>query len=228
MNISGEYLVCNRTDAGHWFERLVLNERDDAIWGWILPLERPADAPVRFSGKRVGEDRFSARLAPRRSSWRLNGLMDGQIVWDQSGQTILTGQRRNGAAGSALRFVGEHDPRLDIRASGIAGRGLHAHREIRAGEEITPIRGQMTRVQTPYSVRITDEQHCEPHGFIRYVNHACVANALIDSSNTARPVLRAKADIAPGDEISFDYIENEGQIVGGFECQCDAPEHRIS
>jgi hypothetical protein len=55
-----------------------------------------------------------------------------------------------------------------------------------------------------------------------YFNHSCNPNAGMDG----QIVLVAMRDIAPGEEICFDYAMTDGSDYDEFECHCGAPECR--
>ncbi|EAT58827.1 SET domain-containing protein-lysine N-methyltransferase [Chlorobium ferrooxidans] len=57
------------------------------------------------------------------------------------------------------------------------------------------------------------------HPFGRYVNHHCDPNCYIDKK---RELMIALRDINIGDEITFDYSQNETAIAAPFECSCGA------
>lgn len=55
-----------------------------------------------------------------------------------------------------------------------------------------------------------------------YFNHSCNPNVGLEG----QMVLRAMRDIAPGEEICFDYAMSDGSPYDEFECQCGAPNCR--
>lgn len=57
------------------------------------------------------------------------------------------------------------------------------------------------------------------HPVARYMNHSCAPTAFID---IARKSIVALKEIHPGDEITFNYLSTERQIVSPFDCECGA------
>ncbi len=53
----------------------------------------------------------------------------------------------------------------------------------------------------------------------RYTNHHCDPTCVVDKR--AR-VMRARRDIELGEEINFDYFENESSLSTSFACHCGA------
>ncbi|WP_417482580.1 SET domain-containing protein [Maricaulis sp.] len=223
----GEFLASYPGDGGRVFEWIELRRQGDVWMGQVTALG--ADGGVTHLRSRSGHaDGFIAELgAPGAAT----AILDLRIIERGEGELVLSGRRVELGAGSAngapAAFMAEYDSRVEIQTSPIHGHGVFARRDLAAGDVITVIRGEMTSVQTPHSARITDEVHCEPTGYLRYINHCCEANSVIDATDPARPLLRADRAIAAGEEINFDYIENEGEIVGGFACNCGAATHHI-
>lgn len=55
-----------------------------------------------------------------------------------------------------------------------------------------------------------------------YVNHCCDPNAGL----SGQIVLIALRDIAPGEEVCFDYAMSDGSPYDEFDCTCNAPHCR--
>ena len=97
-----------------------------------------------------------------------------------------------------------------------------------AGTEILYFDGQVVPHASRYSVQVGIDEHIELLGESgdcdrsrrhawRYLNHSC------DPSAAPRGrVLVALRDLAPGDQITFDYEANEWQMAEPFLCGCGA------
>ena len=221
----GEFLASYPGDSGRVFEWIELRRQGDVWMGQVTGLG--AGGGLTHLRSRSGnEDGFIAELGAVGAA---TAILDLRIIERGEGELVLSGCRveLGGAGGAATAFMAEYDARVAIQPSAIHGHGVFAQCDLAAGDVITVIRGEMTKVQTPHSARITDDVHCEPTGYLRYINHCCQANSVIDAADPARPLLRASRAIRPGEEINFDYIENEGEIVGGFACNCGAATHHI-
>ena len=221
----GEFLASYPGDSGRVFEWIELRRQGDVWMGQVTGLGA-AGVSTSLRSRSGNEDGFIAELGPVGAA---TAILDLRVVERGEGELVLSGRRvgLGDGAGAPAAFMAEYDGRVAIQTSAIHGHGVFAQRDLAAGDVITVIRGAMTSVQTPHSARITDDVHCEPTGYLRYINHCCEANSYIDAADPARPLLRAKQVISAGSEVNFDYIENEGEIVGGFACNCGAATHHI-
>ncbi|MFI5710715.1 GNAT family N-acetyltransferase [Kribbella sp. NPDC051620] len=117
-------------------------------------------------------------------------------------------------------------PHLEVRESGIAGRGLFAKASIKEGETVSVLAGR--RVNTAElkvllerppvdSITLDDDEHLvlpdEPRPVIAYGNHSCDPNTWWVDAVT----LVARRDIPAGEEVTNDY----GTCTGTeFEMTC--------
>tara|TARA_R110000744_G_scaffold273278_7_gene386465 strand:+ start:7621 stop:8295 length:675 start_codon:yes stop_codon:yes gene_type:complete len=221
----GEFLASYPGDSGRVFEWIELRRQGDVWMGQVTGLDA-GGVSTHLRSRSGNEDGFIAELGAVGAA---TAILDLRVVERGDGELVLSGRRvgLGDEAGAPAAFMAEYDARVAIQVSAIHGHGVFAQRDLAAGDVITVIRGAMTSVQTPHSARITDDVHCEPTGYLRYINHCCEANSYIDAADPARPLLRAKQVISAGSEVNFDYIENEGEIVGGFACNCAATTHHI-
>ncbi len=137
--------------------------------------------------------------------------------------------------------------RLQVRASGVHGRGVFAQRPIAAGEQVIEYVGEI--ISWDEAVRRHPHDPEQPdHTFYfhlddervidglvggntsRWINHSCAPNLEADDSG-GRVVLRALRDIAPGEELFFDYglvIEERytPSLKKRFACHCNAAQCR--
>jgi uncharacterized protein len=117
----------------------------------------------------------------------------------------------------------EHD--IEIRESGISGRGVFARRRFRKGE--TVFRWDLSRkikrdeidslsAEERHFLNPFDEDYfvlvAEPE---RYVNHSCANNTRVEHFTDV-----AIRDILPGEEITSDY--RSGSATIDFVCRCGA------
>ncbi|SDM03454.1 SET domain-containing protein-lysine N-methyltransferase [Maricaulis salignorans] len=221
----GEFLASYPGDSGRVFEWIELRRQGDVWMGQVTGLGA-GGVTTHLRSRSGNEDGFIAELGAVGAA---TAILDLRVIERGEGELVLSGRRvgLGDAAGAPAAFMAEYDARVAIQTSAIHGHGVFAQRDLAAGDVITVIRGEMTSVQTPHSARITDDVHCEPTGYLRYINHCCEANSVIDAADPARPLLRARQAIRAGSEVNFDYIENEGEIVGGFACNCGATTHHI-
>ena len=114
------------------------------------------------------------------------------------------------------------------------GVGVFAREAIQAGERLSVWSGIIVQAdhladlpdwQKKRSVQVEEDLYLvttredEPADFF---NHCCNPNAALDGQIT----LRALRDIAPGEEVCFDYATSVGSPYDEFECACGAPNCR--
>lgn len=124
-------------------------------------------------------------------------------------------------------------PKLEVRDTGLKGRGVFAVQPIRAGELVAAWGGtivpaealdRVPRDLVALGVQIEEGLYLisERTGPGDYINHSCSPNAGIAGSH----LLVAMRDIAPGEEVCFDYAMTDSSPYDEFECACGAPNCR--
>lgn len=76
-----------------------------------------------------------------------------------------------------------------------------------------------------HAVQVEEELYLaviEPDEPASYFNHSCSPN----TGFRGQIVLVALRDIAPGEEVTFDYAMSDGSPYDEFECRCGAPQCR--
>jgi SET domain-containing protein len=119
------------------------------------------------------------------------------------------------------------------------GLGLFATKPIKKGTKIIRYLGPMLdcnkkkddAVENKYLFQITNRWTIDGSvrkNIARYINHACKPNAESDVSKKKRRVeIRAIKDIAPGEEINYDYgTEYFKEYLKPIGCKCDACEKK--
>ena len=114
------------------------------------------------------------------------------------------------------------------------GCGVFVQKSVQAGEVLSVWSGEiMTLAQVhllpahirPYSVQV-EENLClvttRPPEPADYINHSCDPNAGLVGQIT----LIAMRNIAPGEEVCFDYAMSDGSPYDEFECACGATNCR--
>ena len=138
------------------------------------------------------------------------------------------------------------DPRrIQVRKSGVHGKGVFALKPIAAGERILEYKGQT--IGWPEALRRHPHDANDPnHTFYfslddgshvidakvdgnaaRWINHACEPNCQADEDE-ARVFIRALRDLQPGEELFYDYglvIEERytARLKKEYECRCGSP-----
>jgi len=137
--------------------------------------------------------------------------------------------------------------RIQVRASGVHGRGVYAVASIPAGDRIIEYKGE--RIDWDEALRRHPHDPAQPdHTFFfhletggvidasvdgnsaRWINHACAPNCEARETE-GRVFIHALTDISPGEELFYDYglIIDErytAKLKKRFECRCGSPSCR--
>ena len=158
-------------------------------------------------------------------------------------KTLQADSRKRPAAKTNLALSGGSDKRrIQVRKSGVHGKGVFALRPIAVDERIIEYKGQT--IGWPEALRRHPHDAADPnHTFYfslddgshvidakvggnaaRWINHACEPNCQADE-NEGRVFIRALRDLQPGEELFFDYglvIEERytAKLKKEYECRC--------
>lgn len=109
-------------------------------------------------------------------------------------------------------------PQHLIIKSGLEGVGVFTCKPIKAGEMIFMMSGEVITAPTQTSVQIGENQHIEDP-LAKYLNHHCSPSARVVRDQRLVVALR---DLQFGEEITFDYTQNEDKMAAPFVCRCCA------
>ena len=112
-----------------------------------------------------------------------------------------------------------HHP-FEVRSSN-GSAGVFATAFHPAGSILLTLRGTASPRPDRYSIQIGPHEHLMPDETTawRFMNHACEPTTRIDVEDR---VVRALRDIAPGEELTFDYTTTEWELAAPFECLCES------
>ncbi|MGE5117671.1 MAG: SET domain-containing protein [Betaproteobacteria bacterium] len=137
--------------------------------------------------------------------------------------------------------------RIQVRRSGVHGKGVFALRPIARGETVIEYKGEV--ITWPEALRRHPHDPHDPHhtfyfhvddkhvidagvggNAARWINHACRPNCEADEVD-GRVFIRALRAIRPGEELFYDYglVIDERytpKLKKQFECRCGAPRCR--
>ena len=138
--------------------------------------------------------------------------------------------------------------RLQTRRSGVHGKGVFALCELRAGERLIEYVGEIITWEEalerhphdPSNPNHTFYFHIDDGRVIdakhggnasRWINHSCEPNCQADQTDNGRVFIQALRDIAPGEELFYDYglIIDEPytkKLKAEYACWCGAPSCR--
>jgi SET domain-containing protein len=137
--------------------------------------------------------------------------------------------------------------RIQVRRSGVHGKGVFALRPIPAGERIIEYKGEI--ISWPEALRRHPHDPDDPnHTFYfhiddrhvidanvsgnaaRWINHACDPNCKADETD-GRVFIEALRDLSPGEELFYDYglvIDDRytPKLKKQYACRCGSPKCR--
>ena len=138
--------------------------------------------------------------------------------------------------------------RIQVRRSGVHGKGVFALLPIAEGETIIEYTGkvitwkqaQKLPAHNPDEPNHTfffhiDDKHVidgnDGGNAAKWINHACGPNCEADETDDGRVFIKALRDIEPGEELNYDYgLILEGKqtkkVEKEFACHCGTPECR--
>ncbi|KAF4531087.1 hypothetical protein B566_EDAN019105 [Ephemera danica] len=133
--------------------------------------------------------------------------------------------------------------RIQVRRSGVHGKGVFALRPIAAGEKIIEYTGE--RIDWPEALRRHPHDKNDPHHTFyfsldsgqvidalyggnasRWINHACEPNCEADEAD-GRVHIKALRDLHPGEELFYDYGLRTAAEVGAGQIGLRNPIARI-
>lgn len=115
--------------------------------------------------------------------------------------------------------------KVEVRTKG-SEKGVFAKEAIQKGEVIIAMEGVVVHTPSRYSLQLDAATHLEipaneKDPEIKYpwkfLNHGCYPNAWMDVQQ--RKLIAIK-NIAPGEEINFNYNTTEYALSAPFECSC--------
>ena len=138
-------------------------------------------------------------------------------------------------------------PRIDVRKSGIHGRGVYARRLIREDETVCEYKGEIIS-EAEVARRYPENMEGLNHTFIfgiehdhnidggstgniaRWINHSCEPNCDTYDKDK-RMYIRAIRDIRPGEELTYDYCIEAGEritkaVKARWPCWCGTKKCR--
>lgn len=93
-------------------------------------------------------------------------------------------------------------------------KGLYASVSFKKGDVLFQLQDKIFPTPSPTSIKVGEDRHSEdPFG--RFINHGCEPSVKVDGYN-----IIALRDIVNGDEIAFNYLDNEDKLVNPFYCKC--------
>ena len=139
--------------------------------------------------------------------------------------------------------------RIQVRRSGVHGKGVFALQPIGAGERIIEYTGET--ITWPEALRRHPHDPSDPHhtfyfslddgshvidakfggNAARWINHACEPNCKAEETDDGRVFIHALRKLSPGEELFYDYglVIDERytpKLKKQYECRCGSPRCR--
>ena len=126
-------------------------------------------------------------------------------------------------------------PKLEVREfPEKGGKGVIARQAVQKGEVVAVWGGRVVTLAELATLPPEIQRHTaqveeglylastHAHAPADYINHSCNPNVGL----RGQIVLVAMRDIAPGEELCFDYAMCDGSVYDEFDCACGAPNCR--
>lgn len=187
----------------------------------------------------------TAQAAPRRSAASTLGATPGAPRPQRSTRVSRPGASDAGAGAGPLPAV--QGRRIQVRRSGVHGKGVFALRTIAAGSRIIEYTGE--RIGWPEALKRHPHDPSDPHHTFyfslesgevidakvggnasRWINHACEPNCEAEEVD-GRVWVKALRELHPGEELFYDYalVLDERQtpaVKRQYGCRCGTPSCR--
>lgn len=99
---------------------------------------------------------------------------------------------------------------------GMQGVGAFVKKAVKKGDVLFRLQGDIISTPTRTSVQIGEHEHIED-ALAGHINHSCQPNAKVLRQSREFVSLR---DIQAGEEITFNYNQNEDALASPFICVC--------
>lgn len=117
------------------------------------------------------------------------------------------------------RTRSQASPKIELRTAAI-GRGVFATQAIAAGEVLIALAHVFVAAAEQYTIQIDEARHQAGTGEIDdFLNHCCEPSAALDVERLCFVAVRP---LAPGDEVTFNYLTSEWDMAEAFACRCGA------
>jgi len=122
------------------------------------------------------------------------------------------------------------NPKVEVKASPLGGKGVFAKERIEAGEVIAEWDGEIYPLDHPgwtedllnHVIQFERARFRDARGLARRINHSCEPNCGIKELFK----VVAMRSIEPGEEITWDYEMTEDSEWWRMRCQCGKPRCR--
>lgn len=134
---------------------------------------------------------------------------------------------------SPKQVVQHPDPRAAPPDSRVAvtslshGLGVVTTQAAESGQLLLVFGGPLDRVPGRHTLQVGEEQHLvppTPTAAWQFINHSCAPSCRVEfGAGPGLVRLVARGPLAPGQEVTFDYLTTEWDLATPFPCSCGAP-----
>jgi hypothetical protein len=124
----------------------------------------------------------------------------------------------------------EEESEIEVRDNG-GFKGVYAKEAIKQDSVIFYLKGAISTQATQYTIQLGHRRHLNFPTIRRsndnldycwqYLNHSCEPNGYM---NVDELTVRALKDIAPEEEITFNYLTTESEMAVPFNCICGSAD----
>jgi SET domain-containing protein len=153
-----------------------------------------------------------------------------------------------GAGRGKAPAAGSNGRRIQVRRSGVHGKGVFALQPIAAGQRVIEYTGEV--ISWPEAQRRHPHDPADPHhtfffhideqrvidakvggNAARWINHACDPNCEAEETPEGRIFIKSLRDLQPGEELFYDYglVIDERltpSLKRQYACRCGSPDCR--
>jgi hypothetical protein len=128
-------------------------------------------------------------------------------------------------AAPELHHVGSESPQLVTRPRADLGQlGLFTLGPVAAWATIVTVSGPLVERPSRTSIQVDARRHMEVT-VIAAMNHSCAPSTeiVVIPGPVVQLAVRALRNLAPGEELTFNYLTTEAAMHEPFDCRCGAP-----
>jgi SET domain-containing protein len=115
--------------------------------------------------------------------------------------------------------------RVEVRRSALGGFGVFATEKIPAGTTLIELAPVFDDLPGRHTIQVAESRHqAFTDDVDDYLNHSCRPTAHVDTVSLRVVALR---DLEAGEEVTFNYLTTEWDMVEPFACLCDGEKRLI-
>ena len=131
---------------------------------------------------------------------------------------------------------GNIDSRIEVKTSGIHGKGVYASKRIKKGKPIIEYTGDRVSADeaderyqdnpSTYLFMVDNDVYIDGlsnGNEARFINHSCKPNCVAYLEDDGRIMIYSRKEIEPGTELTYDYQltdEEADEISTDYTCRC--------